>query len=38
MMKLALNAIGKRKIYEQLYEDLVFVTSVDLSNFIKSNK
>lgn len=38
MMKLVFNAIGKRKIYEQLYEDLVFETSVNLSNFIKPNK
>ena len=35
IMKLILSAIGKRKIYEQLYEDLVFATSVNLSNFIK---
>lgn len=38
MMKLLLCAIGKRKIYEQLYEDLVFITSVDVSNFIKPVK
>lgn len=38
MMKLLLCAIGKRKIYEQLYEDLIFISSVDVSNFIKPNK
>ena len=37
MMKLVLNAIGKRKIYEQLYEDLIFKTSVNVTNFIKPN-
>ena len=36
IIRLVLGIIGKRKIYEQLYEDLVFVTSVDLENFIKT--
>lgn len=36
MMRLILGIIGKSKIYEQLYEDLVFTPSVNLENFIKA--
>ena len=30
-MKIALTMIGKKKIYEQLYEDLIFISSIDVS-------
>jgi nucleoside-diphosphate-sugar epimerase len=33
MMKFLLAALGKRKIYEQLYEDLVFVSSINTEKY-----
>ena len=29
LMKFCLSAIGKKKVYEQLYKDLVFISSIE---------
>ena len=36
IMKLILLMIGKRKVYEQLYENLVFESTIKLKKYIKS--
>jgi len=36
IMKLMLLMIGKRKVYEQLYENLVFESTIKLKKYIKS--
>ena len=33
IMKLFLYALGKKKIFEQLYEDLVFTSSIDVEKY-----